>query len=130
MSENQTEATAPAPETDDHVSAQWGVAVIPGENVSIHYTVTPITEEGAITSVTTSCALKKDGMVVDTYAGSTQQALIDPKPGQGAFGDSGVDSGVFPKEPDGELTAILAGTVKTGEETANFLFTRTFDPNV
>ena len=42
MSENHTEASAPEPETDGTVSAHWGVAVIPGENVSIHYTVTPV----------------------------------------------------------------------------------------
>ncbi len=130
MSDDHTETAAPAPEADDNVSAHWGVAVIPGENVSIHYTVTPTNEENAITSVTTSYALKKDGMVMDTYAGSTQSALLEPKPGQGCTGDSGVDSGVFPKEPDGELTAILAGTVRVGEETRNFMFTKPFDPNV
>ena len=48
MSDNETAAAAPAPETDDHVSAQWGVAVIPGENVSITINIPwPFVTQGA-----------------------------------------------------------------------------------
>ena len=68
--------------------------------------------------------------MVHTYAGSTTQELISPRAGQGATGDCGVDASVFPAEPDGELTAILAGTVRKGEETHNFFFERPFDPKV
>ena len=130
MSENPTESAPPAPESDDYVEALWSVAVIPNENVSIHYTVKPKNEENSVTSVTTSYVLRKDGMVHDTFAGSTQTALIDPMAGQGATGDSGVDVSVFPKDPDGELAAILAGTVKTAEGTENFFFSKPFDPSI
>ena len=43
-------------------------------------------------------------------------------------GESGVDSTVFPAEPDGELRAVLSGTVRQGENTINFFFTKELDP--
>jgi len=79
---------------DDNVTADWVVAVIPNENVSIHYTVAPKDEKDAITSVTTSFTLQRDQMVVHTFAGSTTQELISPKAGQGATGDCGVDAAI------------------------------------
>ena len=124
---------AEAPDTTDsdaNVTADWAVAVIPDENVSIHYAVAPKDAENAVTSVTATFVLKKDHMVVHTFAGSTNTDLIAPRAGQGVTGDAGVDASVFPAEPDGELTAILAGTVRTGEETANYFFEKPFDPKV
>ncbi|MCP3958941.1 MAG: hypothetical protein GY719_13900 [bacterium] len=115
-------------ERDGNVNAEWQVVVIPNENVSIHYMVAPADEKDAVTSVTASFVLKKDHMVVHTYAGSTTTELISPKAGQGATGDSGVDSAVFPAEPDGDLYAVLAGTIRKGEETVGYFFERPFDP--
>ncbi len=129
--EAPAEAEAPDhAESDDHVIANWTVAVIPNENVSIHYLVTPRNESDAVTSVTTTFALKKDQMVVHTYAGATTQDLISPRAGQGVTGDCGVDASVFPAEVDGDLVAVLAGTVRTGETIANFYFEKPFDPRV
>ena len=127
MSEEH-EAKAPEPESDGVVNAHWSVAVIPNENVSIHYSVAPVNAEDAVTSVTTSFVLMKDHMVQDTFAGSTTQDLISPKAGQGSVGESGVDSTVFPAEPAGQLAAVLSGTVRQGEDTVNFFFTKDFDP--
>lgn len=117
-------------QTDGVVNARWSVAVIPNENVSIHYVVSPIGAESAVTSVTTSFALMKDHMVNKTYGGSTAQELVAPKAGQGSIGDSGIDSTVFPAEPDGQLVAILSGTVNDGKEPKNFFFSRPFDPKI
>lgn len=129
MSEEQAQAPPSSlSEADENVTARWSVAVIPNENVSIHYEVSPNNEENAITSVTTSFALMKDHMVQHTFGGSTIHDLINPRAGQGSIGDSGVDSTVFPAKPDGELVAILSGTVRTGETTANFFFQKPFDP--
>jgi len=128
MSENQ-EAKAPRPDTDDLVEAQWQVAVIPNENVSIHYTVKPRNEEDAITSVTGAFVLAKNGVVFNNYAGATAQELMSPRSGQGMTGDVGVDSSVFKDREEGlQPTAILSGTVRHGEEVANFFFKREFDP--
>ena len=127
MSEEQDLSQANV-DTDDLVRARWDVAVIPNENVSIHYQVSPVNGDDAVTSVTGSFVLKKDHMVQHTYAGSTTSELISPKAGQGATGDVGVDSAVFPAEPDGELYAVLAGTVRHGDAWHNFFFERTFDP--
>ncbi len=129
--EEHTEGKAPDNTmSDDNVTADWVVTVIPNENVSIHYTVAPKDEKDAITSVTTSLTLQKDHMVVHTFAGSTTRELISPKAGQGATGDSGVDAAVFPAKPEGDLVAVLAGTLRKGEETANFFFSRPFNPAI
>ena len=132
MSEEQASeehaGNAPEPETDGVVNAHWSVAVIPNENVSIHYSVAPVNAEDAVTSVTTSFVLMKDHMIQDTFAGSTMQDLVAPKAGQGSVGDTGVDSTVFPAEPDGQLTAVLSGTARQGENTVNFFFSKDFDP--
>lgn len=125
------EAEAPDhSESDGNVTAKWEVAVIPNENVSIHYLVTPDAKEDAVTSVSTTFALKKDHLVVHTYAGATTQDVIDPKAEQGVLGDCGVDAAVFPATPDGDLVAILAGTVRKGEGIANFFFEKPFDPKI
>ena len=127
-SEEHTEAKAPDnTETDGNVVADFVVSVVPEETVSIHYTVRPADATDAVTSVSTSFALKKNHMVVHTYAGSTTTELIEPKDGQGATGNTGVDTSVFSEDPDGELYAILAGTVRKGDETLNFFFEKPFE---
>lgn len=83
--------------SDGNVTADWRVVVLPGENVSIHYTVAPKDAGDAITSVTTSFTLQKNHMVERTYAGSTFQDLISPRAGQGAVGNSGSTSRSFPR---------------------------------
>ena len=117
-------------ESDGNVTADWQVAVIPNENVSIHYIVAPVDGNDAVTSVSASFVLMKDGLLQHSYAGSSTQELISPKAGQGVTGDCGVDSSVFPAERDGELVAILAGTARKGETTVNYFFEKSFDPTI
>ena len=126
--EPPAEAEAPDnTESDGNVTADWQVVVVPHENVSIHYRVSPEDGKDAITSVTTSFVLKRNHMVVHTFAGSTATELIEPKAGQGSSGDCGVDTAVFPAEPDGDLYAVLAGTIRKGEETVNYFFEKPFE---
>ncbi|MEM1205118.1 MAG: hypothetical protein AAGN66_17945 [Acidobacteriota bacterium] len=129
MTEEHAESTSNL-DSDDLVNARWDVAVIPNENVSIHYVVEPKNAEDAVTSVTASLVLEDSGMVTHTYAGATTSELIAPKAGQGATGDVGVDSTVFPSDVEGQLTAVLAGTVRHGEDWHNFFFKRPFDPKI
>ncbi|MEM8934705.1 MAG: hypothetical protein AAGE94_26150 [Acidobacteriota bacterium] len=116
----------PAPDTDGKVDALWSVAVLPGESVSIHYRVTPSDASHSIRSLSTSFAWAVHGMIEHTFAGSTTNETMEPRDGQGAVGDMGVDLTVFSNLPEssGQLEAVLAGVVDTGEGSANFLFTK------
>ncbi|MEO1084032.1 MAG: hypothetical protein AAFY88_07305 [Acidobacteriota bacterium] len=114
-------------ESDDFVNAKFQVTLIPGENVSAHFSVLPKDSAHAVTSVTLSFVQKHEGIVVHSFAGSTVQEAIEPRDGQGAAGDAGVDVAVFNGRPeDGDLFAVLAGTVKTADGPANFFFSRQF----
>lgn len=128
MSDEQNEAQAPEASQDDHVKAEWDVTVLPGENISIHYRVTPLQDTAAVSSVSASVVEKKDGMIVHSFLGSTCSDSLNPKPGQGMVGDVGSDVSVFHgHEVQGELSAVLAGTVRDGEHTLNFYFTKPVD---
>ena len=140
MNEHEETAVdgAPSPDTaapdnissDDFVEARWEVTTIPNESVSIHYTVSPKKPEHAVTSVSTSFVLLKKGVVFHTFAGSSVQELIEPRAGQGAKGDCGVDTSVFSRFNAGRLAAILAGTVRIGEDALHtFFFMQDFDPD-
>ena len=116
---------APEPSSDDFVVANWDVTVLPGENISIHYRVSPKSDEDSVTSVSASVVEMKDGMVMHSFLGSSASDSLAPKPGQGMVGDTGADVSVFHgHEITGELAAILAGTVRSGESIQNFYFSR------
>ncbi|MEM1179332.1 MAG: hypothetical protein AAGM22_13365 [Acidobacteriota bacterium] len=125
--EAATEAAAKSVISDDFVTAKFQLTIIPLENVSAHFAVTPTNDKNAVTSVTVSFVQKDNGMVVHSFAGSTVQEAIAPRGGQGAMGDVGVDVAVFNGRPeDGELYAVLAGTVRTEEGPHNFFFSKEF----
>lgn len=124
----QEAAAAKQMETDGVVEARWSVAVVPKQNVSIQFRVAPTGDGKAVTSVTASFVEMKDGMVVDTFAGSTVNALIDAKDGQGLTGDMGADFTVFANRGFGQVAAVLAGIVNTDEGPRNFFFWRPIDP--
>ncbi len=128
MSDEAPEAT-PAPSTDEFVEANWDVAVIPGENISIHYRVLPLSEVNCITSVSASVVEKADGVVMHSFFGCTVSDSLAPKAGQGMVGDTGADISVFHNHhfKDSGLEAILAGTVRTEHGPANFFFSRPVD---
>ena len=126
-----SEETAPEPSTDDNVTARWEVTVLPEENISIHYQVTPKDEKDAVSSVSGSVVEKKDGMVMHSFFGSTASDVLAARPGQGMTGDVGADVSVFHgHEMQGELFAVLAGTIRQGEQTSTFYFTRPVDLTV
>ena len=124
----QEAAAANLVETDGVVEAKWSVAVLPKQNVSIQFRVAPTGEGKAVTSVTASFVEMKDGMVMDAFAGSTANALIDAKDGQGLTGDMGADFSVFSNRGFGQVAAVLAGIVNTDEGPRNFFFWRPIDP--
>ncbi len=128
MSDEAQEAgSAPKPSTDDFVEAAWDVAVIPGENISIHYRVSPKDPKNSITSVSASVVEMRNHMVVHSFFGSTTSDSLAPKEGQGALGDTGADLTVFDDYKGSEgssLVAILAGTVRTGEDQQNYFFSK------
>lgn len=118
---------------DEAVEARFDVAVLPDENVSIHYTVWPKDESNAILSVTAAFVLERDGMVVHDFAGATTAELKEPRDGQGATGNVGVDVRVFGGDhPEGKLMALLTGTVRVGEEgdSLSYFFKRPVDLTV
>lgn len=129
--EHATEAEHPAAtannESDDYVTSRFSVAVIPGESVSSHFTVTPKDPKNAVTSVTLSFVQQHEGVVIHSFAGSTVQEAVEPRDGQGAMGDSGVDVAVFNgRDQDGDLFSVLAGTVRTEDGPRSFFFRRPF----
>ncbi len=119
--ENQTE-------NDGFVEAKWAVAVVPKQTVSLHFRVAPTGQGKAVTSVTASLVEMKDGMVMDTFAGATVNALIDAKDGQGLTGDMGADYTVFSNRGFGQVAAVLAGIVNTDDGPRNYFFWRPIDP--
>lgn len=123
------ELRPPEPDVDENVEAQWSVAVLPGESASIHFRVTPRADTSAVRSVTASFVASVHGMIEHTYAGSTMNDTMEPRPGQGLTGDTGVDLVVFEgRVPENaRLEAILAGVVVTEDGPTNFLFTRSFE---
>lgn len=128
MSDNADAAARALISSDDVVQARWSVAVLPGESASIHYAVSPKSQDDAVTSVTASFVLMQDQVVLRNFAGSTTAELISPKDGQGMTGDVGVDASVFPEKHEGELAAVLSGTARHEGQTVNFFFKREFTP--
>jgi hypothetical protein len=124
----QETAAANQVESDGVVEARWSVAVLPKRNVSIQFRVAPTGDGKAVTSVTASFVEMKDGIVMDTFAGTTVNALIDAKDGQGLTGDMGADFTVFANRGFGQVAAVLAGIVHTDEGPRNFFFWRPIDP--
>jgi hypothetical protein len=104
------------------------VAVVPGETVSAHFNVAPEKEHSSVTSVSVSFVALENGMVMHSYAGCSQQALVEPKKGQGFTGDTGVDTAVFKSYPhaEKELAVVVAGTVLEDEVSRNYFFKKTF----
>jgi hypothetical protein len=126
--EGQKAAAAAQVDSDGAVDAKWSVAVEPRERVSIHYRVTPAGDGKAVTSVTASLVEMKDGMVMDTFAGATVTATLDPREGQGLTGDTGAQFAVFANRGFGQVAAVLAGIVETEDGPRNFFFWRPVDP--
>lgn len=111
---------------DGLVEGQIQITVMP-DSVSMHYRVKPTAEKAHISNLTASFVAKKDGMVVESFAGNSVQALEKTTEGQGFTGDMGTDIGVFSDRPKGGLFGLVAGVCHDGEGNPhNFIFTRQF----
>ena len=108
------------------VEGELQITVMP-DSVSMHYQVKPSSEDGHIANLTASFVLKVDGMVQESFAGGTQQALKETAAGQGFAGDLGVDSKVFEDRAKGGLFGMVAGVCKDKEGNPhNYIFEKQF----
>ena len=114
---------------DEWVRARWQLTVVPDESVSVAFSVWPKNRTDRVTSVNVSFDQVVDGMVKHSFCGASGNGLLESREGQGLTGDLGVDVAVFRRVPAEQLHAILAGTVRRGEETENYYFSRQFNPD-
>ena len=110
----------------EFVGGELQITVMP-DSVSMHFQVKPTSDEGHITNLTASFVLKAEGMVQESFAGGSQQALKETAEGQGFVGDLGVDAKVFEDRAKGGLFGMVAGVCKDKEGNPhNFIFEKQF----